>query len=203
MPAASASYAGEYALSASDLEVVVRVQAEGIGYVRGMLTGDEVAAAVRLHRCLHRCLRRRHKPPVMSRSSSCSTGTSSQTARLAQDWRETTSAPRKCASLLSCCWVLVPMRWQRLRLSVPVPVPARCGVVPGAGAGVLAPTYRGDRGGRHGGARAVSILHEMQSVHRRATRAPHPGVRPHSDQSDWAGYAVGEGVLDGVPRRHR
>ena len=32
----------------------------------------------------------------------------------------------------------------------------------------------------------MSILHEMQSVHRRATRAPHPGVRPHSDQSDWA-----------------
>jgi hypothetical protein len=32
----------------------------------------------------------------------------------------------------------------------------------------------------------VSILHEMQSVHRRATRAPHPRVRPHSDQSDWA-----------------
>jgi hypothetical protein len=45
MPAASASYAGEYALSASDLEVVARVQAEGIGYVRGMLTGDELAAA--------------------------------------------------------------------------------------------------------------------------------------------------------------
>ena len=165
MPAASASYAGEYALSASDLEVVARVQAEGIGYVRGMLTGDELAAA----RCdftaayLRRRLRRCHKPPVMSRSSSCSTGTSSQTARLAQDWRETTSAPRRCASLLSCCWVLVPMRWQRLRLSVPVPVPARCGVVPGAGASVLAPTYRGDRGGRHGGARAVSILHEMRA----------------------------------------
>ena len=45
MPAASASYAGEYALSASDLEVVARVQAGGIGYVRGMLTGDELAAA--------------------------------------------------------------------------------------------------------------------------------------------------------------